>query len=145
MTILAAILDGALTDHALSQVLAATPWRESATSASGSVGACVRFDGIVRRMEDDEGNGARPLMALDYETYEPMASREFHALAARVCEQHRLHRIAAIHSRGLVRIGETSFVLIVESAHRGEALRALAEFIDALKRDVPIWKHPRWE
>jgi len=43
-----------------------------------------------------------------------------------------------------VAVGEVSFVLIVESAHRAEALAAMADFIDRLKQDVPIWKRAVW-
>jgi molybdopterin synthase catalytic subunit len=38
--------------------------------------------------------------------------------------------------------GQCSFRLQVASAHRAEALAAMTEFIDRLKRDVPIWKSP---
>jgi molybdopterin synthase catalytic subunit len=46
------------------------------------------------------------------------------------------------HSRGRVAAGECSFRLRVAASHRPEALRAVEEFIDRMKRDVPIWKTP---
>jgi molybdopterin synthase catalytic subunit len=45
-----------------------------------------------------------------------------------------------IHRLGWVPVGEASLFVRVLSAHRGEALRFLAEAINRLKTDVPIWK-----
>ena len=39
-------------------------------------------------------------------------------------------------------VGQTSFRLQVSAPHRQPALAAMAHFIDAMKRDVPIWKRP---
>ncbi len=110
----------------------------------GETGALVRFDGRVRRMERTECGGERELAALDYEVYEPMASSQLHELAQRVLHAHGLHRVVVLHSRGVVPVGAVSFVLVVESPHRAEALAATVDFIDGLKRDVPIWKQPVW-
>ena len=45
-----------------------------------------------------------------------------------------------IHSRGLVRVGESSVIIAASSAHRKDALGAVSEAIDQLKIRVPIWK-----
>lgn len=113
----------------------------------GVVGAGLRFEGIVRRAEASEAHGGeeRDLRALDYQTYDPMAERELRALARLIAEQHGLSSLVVLHSRGRVAVGEVSFVLIVESPHRAEAIAALSEFIDRLKQDVPIWKRPIWK
>ncbi|MSR29683.1 MAG: molybdenum cofactor biosynthesis protein MoaE [Phycisphaerales bacterium] len=145
MIAVAEIVDGPIDAEALSQVLASQRWRGGSATSAGRIGATVRFDGIVRRMEPGADGDDRPLRALDYETYDPMAQRELLTLAQRTLETHALQRIAAIHSRGRVRVGETSFVLIIEAPHRAQALSAMSSFIDELKRDVPIWKRPIWE
>lgn len=106
---------------------------------AAGAGAVLTFEGIVRPLED-----ARPLRALRYEAYEPMASRELARLAAETVARHGLLALAVHHSRGRVPVGECSLRLVIRSAHRAEALAAAAEFIDRLKRDVPIWKHPEW-
>jgi molybdopterin-guanine dinucleotide biosynthesis protein A len=51
--------------------------------------------------------------------------------------------IAVEHSRGRVQPGECSFRLQMAAKHRQEALAAMAEFIDRMKRDAPIWKNAR--
>lgn len=103
-------------------------------------GAVVSFDGIVRALEE-----GRPLLALEYEVYQPMAERELERLGLDVGARHGLLRLAAWHSRGRVAVGETSFRLVVWSARRAEGLAGMAEFIDRLKRDIPIWKQPVWK
>lgn len=99
------------------------------------VGAAVVFEGIVRGMES-----GREIAALDYEAYEPMASRQLELLARDVLEKHGLKAVWVEHSRGRVGVGEVSFRLTVHAAHRKEALAGMDEFIDRMKKDVPIWK-----
>ena len=73
-----------------------------------------------------------------------MTTRELSRLARRVMDDHGLERMAIRHSVGDVAVGEVSFQLRVESAHRKAALAAMDDFIDAMKRDVPLWKTPVW-
>jgi molybdopterin synthase catalytic subunit len=100
-------------------------------------GAIVLFDGIVRPSEDD-----RPINALDYEAYLPMAEKQLRELAQSTLEKHGLLAVCVEHSRGRVPVGRCSFRLRIASTHRKEALRAMDAFIDQLKQDVPIWKKP---
>ena len=102
---------------------------------SREIGACVEFSGLVRATE-----GAQTLAGLHYEAYEPMARTQLTRIFA---ELHAAQPIAAvhfIHRLGWVPVGEASLYLRVLAAHRGEALRFLAEAIDRMKADVPIWK-----
>ena len=98
-------------------------------------GAAVTFAGLVRPLED-----GRTILALDYEVYEPMACRVLDELAGEMIETHGLLGIVVEHSRGRVGVGECSFRLQISAPHRQEALAAMMEFIDRMKRDVPIWK-----
>lgn len=107
---------------------------------TGVVGAWLCFEGIVRALED-----GRPLQGLDYQVYEPMATRQLTELAQAIRDSHNLLHIRARHSRGFVPVGECSFRLEVLAEHRKPALRAMDEFIDRMKQDVPIWKLPVWK
>lgn len=102
---------------------------------SREVGACVEFQGIVRELE-----GEKKLSGLFYEAYEAMArpllERHFRELAT----EHPCDEVLFIHRLGWVPVAEASLYVRVLSAHRGEGLRFLAEAIDRLKKDVPIWK-----
>lgn len=105
-----------------------------------AAGASIVFDGIVRPKED-----GRTLAALSYEYYEPMASEQLRVLAEDILQKHSLIALRCEHSRGRVNVGECSMRVIIWSAHRKEALAAMGEFIDRLKKDVPIWKSVIWD
>ena len=98
-------------------------------------GAAIVFDGVVRADE-----GGRIIRALSYELYEPMASNMLTELGREMLAKHGLVAIMVEHSRGEVPVGQRSFRLTVHALHRAEALAAVGEFIDRMKRDVPIWK-----
>ena len=143
MIVATAILDGPIDAVLEARALAPHAAAIAALDAAGACGADVRFEGVVRRGEPAQG-ADREITALDYETYEPMAGRLLDELAASIGREHGLAAIIALHSRGRVDAGRTSFVLRVRSPHRAEALAAITAFIDRLKREVPIWKHPVW-
>jgi molybdopterin synthase catalytic subunit len=126
MSVRIAILDGPL------------PARPQADPVEGA-GALLVFEGMVRRLESE-----REIAALDYAAYEPMATSELRRLSEEVLRKHGLIAIEVEHSRGRVAVGECSFRLLVAAPHRKEALAAMDEFIDRLKRDVPIWKKAVW-
>ena len=117
----------------LSREMLAEPSHDE--DALQGVGSRIRFEGIVRGAED-----GRSLEAIDYEVYEPMASRMLEAIAHEETSREGVRSVVAIHSRGRVAVGEVSFLCEVRSAHRAEGLAALGSFIDRMKRDVPIWK-----
>ncbi len=100
-------------------------------------GAFVVFEGVVRGEED-----GRKLEALDYQVYEPMAGKQLEALAMAMVQEFGVLDVAVWHSSGIVKVGEVSFRLVIEGAHRHESLEAVGEFIERMKRDVPIWKQP---
>ncbi|MEI6274068.1 MAG: molybdenum cofactor biosynthesis protein MoaE [Phycisphaerae bacterium] len=127
MSVLISISQGPLSSDRLLALLSA--------SAAHAVGATVVFEGIVRANEQ-----GRTIRALSYEAYEPMATNSLTQLANDILSKHTLIAITVEHSRGEVAAGERSFRLAIDSAHRKEALAAMDEFIDRMKRDVPIWK-----
>jgi len=102
---------------------------------SREIGACVEFQGIVRETEQD-----RQLAGLQYEAYEPMARRHLSRIFDELAALHPCAVVIFIHRLGWVPVGEASLFVRVISAHRGEALQFVAEAIDRMKADVPIWK-----
>ena len=105
---------------------------------SREVGACVEFSGIVRETEND-----RALAGLHYEAYESMARIQLARIFAELHAAHPCAAVTFIHRLGWVPVGEASLFVRVLAAHRGEALRFLAEALDRMKADVPIWKRAR--
>ncbi len=98
-------------------------------------GAVVRFEGRVR----GEENGAT-IDALDYEAYMPMAQQQMEKIAREIESRHPCLAVRVRHRIGRVPVGEAAIIVEIAARHRGEAFAFLAEFMDRLKQDVPIWK-----
>jgi molybdopterin synthase catalytic subunit len=84
----------------------------------------------------------KPIRGLRYEAYETMAADMLAAIGEETVCRHGLAGLCVEHSTGLVLAGECSFRLQIAATHRQEALAAMGQFIDRLKKDVPIWKSP---
>ena len=80
------------------------------------------------------------MQALDYDAYLPMAERELLRVAAEVAEHHDLSAMTMVHRIGSLAVGEVSVAVVAAAPHRGAALLACSEAVEALKRDLPIWK-----
>ena len=101
----------------------------------GVVGAWLEFRGVVR----GEENG-QTIRALEYEAYPEMAGREIRRLLQEISARHPCRAAKVIHRVGVIPVGDTAIYVGVAAPHRGEAIALLAEFMDRLKQDVPIWK-----
>ncbi len=102
-------------------------------------GAHGWFFGVTRRRTETAG-GCRETAALEYQAYRPMAERELRSLGRRAIEIFKLHRLVLVHRIGAVPVGQPSVIIGCSSPHREATFRALPWIMDALKRDVPIWK-----
>ena len=109
--------------------------RPEPISGGGTVGAWVEFAGIVRGEEAEKS-----IAALEYEAYDSMAERVMSELLRELGERHGCQLAQVIHRLGVIPVGETANWIGVGSSHRKEALELVAEFMDRLKQDVPIWK-----
>jgi molybdopterin molybdotransferase len=102
---------------------------------AGTCGAWLEFRGLVR----SEENG-RAIAALEYEAYSPMAENQMRRILESLASKFPCLAAKIIHRLGVVPAGETAIYVGLAAAHRGEAMALLAEFLDRLKQDVPIWK-----
>ena len=102
-------------------------------------GAVATFTGYVR--DHDEG---RAVTALTYEAH-PDAAAVLRTVAERVAGRiaaatgDRL-RVAVVHRVGALAVGDAAVAAAVASGHRRAAFAAVADLIDELKAEVPIWK-----
>ena len=103
-------------------------------------GAVVAFEGIVRNHTRN-----RRTLYLDYESYSPMAINEMEKLCEQALEKFKVRDLRIVHRLGRLEIGETSVLIVVASAHRGDAFAANRWIIDMLKKTVPIWKKEYFE
>lgn len=103
--------------------------------ASADAGAIATFSGTTRAH-----SRGREVVRLEYEAYEGMAEEEMERIATELKERYALVDVAIHHRTGIVEIGDTSVVIAVSAAHRGDALAACRDAIDTLKQTVPLWK-----
>lgn len=103
-------------------------------------GAVVLFSGTVR----DHAEGRSGVTRLVYEAYAEQVEPRLTAIAEEARGRWPVGRLALLHRTGELRLGESSVVVVVSSAHRGEAFDAARFCIDTLKATVPIWKRETW-
>jgi len=104
-------------------------------------GAVVLMSGMVRDNTD-----GKPVIALDYQAYEPMALRVFQQIANQIRQTWPDVTHTVIHHRtGKLQVGEISVLVAVGCPHRAEAFAACKYAIDTLKHNAPIWKKEIWQ
>lgn len=119
------------------------PFELSAAQVNArDAGGVAVFLGCTRAETHADG---RNLIALDYEAYEEMALKQMHDLAAAAREKWPIVKLAVLHRVGRVGLGEPSVLIAVSTPHRGEAFEACRWLIDALKKDVAVWKKEVWD
>ena len=102
---------------------------------SEGMGAAVYFAGVVRSSEEQQ-----PIIALDYEAFEPMARHQFELIFQEIEKRWPIESVRLVHRLGTVSVNEPSLWVEVIAPHRGEAFAAAQYLIDEMKRLVPIWK-----
>ncbi len=103
-------------------------------------GAVVVMSGMVRNQTD-----GKPVVALEYQAYEPMALEVFKQIATEIRKTWTdTTRVVIHHRTGRLQIGDISVLVAVGCPHRSEAFAACKYGIDALKHNAPIWKKEHW-
>jgi molybdenum cofactor synthesis domain-containing protein len=106
-------------------------------AAPAELAEAVRDD--VR--DHDDGRG---VMRLHYEAH-PDAAAVLRAVAERVARRTAAAtgdrvRAAVVHRTGDLVIGDVAVVAVVASGHRQAAFACVADLVEELKAEVPIWK-----
>ena len=104
--------------------------------SSKEIGAVVEFSGLVRELEH-----AQKIPGLHYEAHEAMARKELEKIFLELANLHPCEEIYFSHRLGFVPVGEVSLFIRIAARHRQAALTLMAELIDRLKADVPVWKN----
>ena len=107
--------------------------------ADPGAGALLSFVGTVRETKD-----GRAVLGIDYEAYEPMALRVLERIGAELCAQWPLRAAALVHRTGSLAVGDASIAILVATPHRADGFAALRYAIEAVKRDLPVWKRERF-
>ncbi len=98
-------------------------------------GGIATFTGNVRSR-----SRGQDISHLEYEAYPSMALRVMREIAQGIERELSATRVAIVHRIGRLEIGETAVIIAASAPHRAEAFAACRDAIEALKRDVPIWK-----
>jgi molybdopterin synthase catalytic subunit len=101
-------------------------------AASGGV---TVFVGRVR--DHDSGHD---VTGLEYSAH-PSALAVLRDVCAQVASTYDVTALAAVHRTGTLAIGDIAVICATATGHRGESFEATRALIDALKAEVPIWKH----
>lgn len=98
------------------------------------IGAVASFIGLVRDLEGD------PLHTMTLEHYPGMTEKALAGIARRAAERWQIIDLAVIHRIGALRPADQIVLVMVASAHRGDAFAACEFIMDYLKTEAPFWK-----
>jgi len=101
-------------------------------------GAVTTFLGRVR---DHDPDAAGEVVALEYSSH-PDAERILRELAEQAVAAGVSGEaiIAVSHRIGRLPVGSAAVIVAVAAAHRDEAFVVCREMIEAIKRELPVWK-----
>ncbi len=113
----------------------------SSTRSRFDIGSEAFFLGIIRA---DKAENQR-VVSIDYTAYAPMANKIFQEIHDEILHKYGVLKVAILHSVGLVKIGEASMLVYVQSKHRQAAFDALRETVELIKAKAPVWKQEFYE
>ncbi len=102
------------------------------------VGAIASFVGTVRDLNEGEG-----VAAMTLEHYPGMTERALEDICAQARQRWDIFDTTVVHRVGDLEPGDQIVLVVVTSAHRGEAFAACEFIMDYLKTQAPFWKKER--
>lgn len=102
------------------------------------VGAIASFVGTVRDLNEGEG-----VAAMTLEHYPGMTERALEDICAQARQRWDIFDTTVVHRVGDLAPGDQIVLVVVTSAHRGEAFAACEFIMDYLKTQAPFWKKER--
>jgi len=103
-----------------------------------NVGAVATFIGTVRDLNEGAG-----VSAMTLEHYPGMTERALEDICAQARGRWDILDALVIHRYGALAPGDQIVLVVVTSAHRGEAFAACEFIMDYLKTQAPFWKKER--
>lgn len=105
------------------------------TSGRVDVGAVASFVGLVRDRNDGQG-----ISAMTLEHYPGMTQSALEEIVEQAKSRWDLLDVLVVHRYGRLVPGDPIVLVLVSSAHRGEAFSACEFVMDFLKTSAPFWK-----
>lgn len=100
-----------------------------------SIGAIASFVGLVRDV-----NAGDRVSQMTLEHYPGMTERALEEIVVEARQRWILQKVRVIHRYGPLEPGDGIVLVLVASAHRGEAFAACEFIMDYLKTRAPFWK-----
>jgi len=104
-------------------------------AGDGAVGAVVAFVGTVR-----EHGGGAAVSAMELEHYPGMTEAAIEAMVDEAFARFDIRGAKVIHRVGTLAALDQIVLVLVSSAHRGQAFQACEFLMDYLKTQAPFWK-----
>jgi molybdopterin synthase catalytic subunit len=99
------------------------------------IGAVASFIGVVRDL-----NEGADVATMALEHYPGMTEKALEVIVAQSKARWDLYEVLVIHRVGELRPTDQIVLVVVTSAHRGEAFAACEFVMDYLKTQAPFWK-----
>ncbi len=104
-------------------------------AGDGGVGAVVAFVGTVR-----DRSGGAAISAMELEHYPGMTERAIEGMIDEAARRFDVRAARVIHRVGRLAALDQIVLVVVASAHRGDAFQACEFLMDYLKTQAPFWK-----
>ncbi len=104
-----------------------------------AVGAVAAFVGTVRDRNRGEADAGQ-VAAMELEHYPGMTERSIEAMIDEAMRRFDIRAARVIHRVGLLQPLDQIVLVVVTSAHRGQAFQACEFLMDYLKTQAPFWK-----
>jgi molybdopterin synthase catalytic subunit len=105
---------------------------------SRRAGAVASFIGVVREDPVQEESGK--VSHLEYEAYEEIALKRLEEIRRSMLSRPGIVEVSIHHVIDKLGVWEASLFVAVLGGHRQEVFPVLAETVERVKKEVPIWK-----
>jgi molybdopterin synthase catalytic subunit len=99
------------------------------------VGAIVSFVGTVREFSDGQG-----VLGMELEHYPGMTETAIEGMIDQALARFDIRAARVVHRIGALQPMDQIVLVVVSSAHRGQAFQACEFLMDYLKTQAPFWK-----
>ncbi|MFB6092817.1 MAG: molybdopterin synthase [Haloquadratum sp.] len=114
--------------------------RVKASPRADRAGAIATFTGRVRAKDDPDDPQT---LELTFEKYEGVADDRMRAIESELEGRDGVYEVELFHRTGTIESGEDIVFVVVLAGHREEAFETVADGINRLKDEVPIFKRER--
>jgi molybdopterin synthase catalytic subunit len=104
-------------------------------AGDAGIGAVACFVGTVRDRNDGQG-----ISTMELEHYPGMTERAIEAMIDEAQRRFDIRAACVVHRVGVLQPLDQIVLVVVASAHRGEAFQACEFLMDYLKTQAPFWK-----